>query len=90
VSGQLHAPAALPPEETACGAHLIGGWVDPRAGLDDVEKRKFLTLPGLELRTSVFQPVASRYTDYALEESKYGSFINFYLLYFSRNELYEL
>jgi hypothetical protein len=22
----------------------------PRAGLDDVEKRKFLTLPGLELR----------------------------------------
>jgi hypothetical protein len=24
--------------------------VDPRAGLDDEEKRKFLTLPGLELR----------------------------------------
>jgi hypothetical protein len=24
--------------------------VDPRAGLDDVENRKFLTLPGLELR----------------------------------------
>jgi hypothetical protein len=24
--------------------------VDPTAGLDDVEKRKFLTLPGLELR----------------------------------------
>jgi hypothetical protein len=24
--------------------------VDPRAGLDDVEKRKFLHLPGLELR----------------------------------------
>jgi hypothetical protein len=24
--------------------------VDPRAGLDDVEKRRFLTLPGLELR----------------------------------------
>jgi hypothetical protein len=23
--------------------------VDPRAGLDDVEKRKLLTLPGLEL-----------------------------------------
>jgi hypothetical protein len=32
--------------------------VDPRARLDDVEKRKFLTLLGLE-----FQPVASRYTD---------------------------
>jgi hypothetical protein len=24
--------------------------VGPRAGMDDVEKRKFLTLPGLELR----------------------------------------
>jgi hypothetical protein len=24
--------------------------VDPKAGLDDMEKRKFLTLPGLELR----------------------------------------
>jgi hypothetical protein len=25
-------------------------WVDPRAGLDAVGKRKFLTLPGLEVR----------------------------------------
>jgi hypothetical protein len=25
--------------------------VDPRAGLDDVEKRKFSILPGLELRS---------------------------------------
>jgi hypothetical protein len=24
--------------------------MDPRAGLDEVEKRKFFTLPGLELR----------------------------------------
>jgi hypothetical protein len=40
----------------------MGGWVDPKAGLDDVEKRKFLTLPGLEL----IQPVASGYTDYAI------------------------
>jgi hypothetical protein len=35
---------------TAPGTRWIGGWVDPRAGLDNVEKRKFLTLPGLELR----------------------------------------
>jgi hypothetical protein len=28
----------------------IGGWMGPRAGLDDVEKRKFFILPGLELR----------------------------------------
>jgi hypothetical protein len=32
------------------GTHWIGGWVGLRASLDDVEKRKFLTLPGLELR----------------------------------------
>jgi hypothetical protein len=29
--------------------HLIRGWVGPTAGLDDMEKRKFLILPGLEL-----------------------------------------
>jgi hypothetical protein len=34
----------------------IGGWVDPRAGLDDVEKRKFLTLPGLKLRPRLSSP----------------------------------
>jgi hypothetical protein len=28
------------------GTHCIGDWVGPRAGLDDVEKRKFLILPG--------------------------------------------
>jgi hypothetical protein len=32
------------------GTHWIGGWVDPKAGLDDVKKSKLLTLPGLELR----------------------------------------
>jgi hypothetical protein len=31
------------------GTNCIGGWVDPRVGLDDAEKRKFLTLPGLKL-----------------------------------------
>jgi hypothetical protein len=38
------------PGEWAPSTHWIGGWMDPRAGLDDVEKRKFQTLPGLELR----------------------------------------
>jgi hypothetical protein len=32
-----------------------------RIGLDDVEKGKFLTIPDLELRTSVVQPIASNY-----------------------------
>jgi hypothetical protein len=43
-------PGRFTPEERAPGTHWIGGWVDPSAGLDDVEKRKFLTLPGLELQ----------------------------------------
>jgi hypothetical protein len=36
-------------KEPPC-THWTGGWVGPRAGLDDVEKGKFLTLPGLEPR----------------------------------------
>jgi hypothetical protein len=51
-----------PGEKKTC-AHWTGGWVGPRAGLDDVEKRKYLTIPGLELRHSAVQPVASRFTD---------------------------
>jgi hypothetical protein len=43
-------PGRFIPGETAAGTHWIGGLVEPRAGLDDVEKRKFLILPGLELR----------------------------------------
>jgi hypothetical protein len=44
----------------------MGSWVGPRAGLDDVEKRKFLTLPTLELDLSVVQPVGSCYTYYTI------------------------
>jgi hypothetical protein len=36
-------PVRFTPGERAPGAHRIGGWVDPRAGLDDVEKRNVLT-----------------------------------------------
>jgi hypothetical protein len=38
------------PGQRAPGTHWIRGWLDLTAGLDDVEKRKFLTLPCLELR----------------------------------------
>jgi hypothetical protein len=38
------------PGERAPGTHWTGGWVDLRASLDDLEKLKFLTPPGLELR----------------------------------------
>jgi len=40
VSGQLHAPAALPPGKEPPVTHWIGGWVDLRAVLDAVVKRK--------------------------------------------------
>jgi hypothetical protein len=43
--------------------------VDLRASLDDLEKRKFLTTLG-HSDFSVFQPVASRYTDYAIPAPK--------------------
>jgi hypothetical protein len=48
------------------GTHFIGRWVDPRAGLDNMEKWKFFVLPGLELPPPVVQPIASRYTDWAI------------------------
>jgi hypothetical protein len=54
VSGQLHTLGAFTPGERASGIHWIGGWVGPRAGLDDVEKRKSL------------QAVARRYADWAI------------------------
>jgi hypothetical protein len=49
VSGQLHAPATLPPGR-ALGTHWIGGWVGPRAILDEVVKRK---IPSLHQESSI-------------------------------------
>jgi hypothetical protein len=43
-------PCRFSPGERTPGTHWIGGWVDPRAGMEDVEKRNILTLSGLELR----------------------------------------
>jgi hypothetical protein len=42
-------PGHFIPEERIPGSHWIVGWMNPRTGLDDVKKRKFLTLSGLEL-----------------------------------------
>jgi hypothetical protein len=43
-------PGRFTAGERTPSTHWIGGWVDPRAGQDDLEKRKFFTLPGLEIR----------------------------------------
>jgi hypothetical protein len=52
VSGEWSASrlGRFTPRERAPGTHWIGGWVGLRASLDDMEKRKFFTLSGLELR----------------------------------------
>jgi hypothetical protein len=42
-------PRQLYPRVRASGTHWIRGWVGPRAGLDDMEKTKFLTPLGNEL-----------------------------------------
>jgi hypothetical protein len=52
-------PCRFTSGERAPGTHWIGGWVDPRACLDDVEKRKFLTLSGIEV-WSLDRPVCSQ------------------------------
>jgi hypothetical protein len=41
-------PGRFTPEKRAPDTHLIRGWADPRAGLSDVERNNFLTLPGLD------------------------------------------
>jgi hypothetical protein len=43
-------PGRFTPGERAPGTHWIGGWVGPGTGLDDTEKKKFLTLSRLELQ----------------------------------------
>jgi hypothetical protein len=36
--------------ERVPSTHYIGGWMGPRGDLDDVEKRRYFTLPGLEIQ----------------------------------------
>jgi hypothetical protein len=38
--------------EIAAGTQWVGGWLDPRAGLDAIKKTKILLLPGIEPRQS--------------------------------------
>jgi hypothetical protein len=43
-------PLPLYPRERPSSTHWIGGWVSPKTGLDDVERRKIMLLARLELR----------------------------------------
>jgi hypothetical protein len=92
VSGQLHAPAALPLGR-APGTHWIRGWVGPRTVLNAVVKRK-IPSPRRESnpRTLIVQPVAQRYTDWAITAPKNYVFLMLYLgyvnLYLNYNTLF--
>jgi hypothetical protein len=63
VSDQIHVPAAYLPGK-ARGTHWIGSWVDPRAGLYMVSKRKILS-PCRDLNPyhPIIQLVIISYTD---------------------------
>jgi hypothetical protein len=67
VSGQLHAPAALAP-----GTDWIGSWVDPRAVLDAVVKRK-IPSPRRESNTTGY--VLSETTSVILGWNRFISFL---------------
>jgi hypothetical protein len=66
---RLELSASCPGRFTS-GTHWIEAWVDPKAGLDDLQKSKFLPPPGLELR-----PLGhlghSGYTDCAIDIYSY-------------------
>jgi hypothetical protein len=62
----VSSPCCLTPGERGPGAHWIGGWVGPRAGLDITRNRKLLPLFGLELRT-FGHPVCSQLLCYAFQ-----------------------
>jgi hypothetical protein len=57
---------SLYPGDRVPGTHWMEGWVGPRTGLNEVERRKFLTLREIELSDLDFQSIASCYTDRAI------------------------
>jgi hypothetical protein len=78
-------PGRFAPEEGVPRTHWRGGWVDSKAGLDDMGKRKSLTLPGLKLRP-LGRPVCSQ----LLWRLRYRVETNIRNLHFPFNCLYHL
>jgi hypothetical protein len=64
-------PCRTNPQPRSDGTQWRVGWVDPRAGLDDMEKWTFLNLPDSKSDHSVVQLEASRCTDYTAEVRVY-------------------
>jgi len=64
MGGQRQAPAAIPPVKTRYPLYKRLGGPQNQSG----QVQKISSLPGSDPRT--FQPVASRYTDWAIPASK--------------------
>jgi hypothetical protein len=91
VGGQRHAPAALPPEKTRYPLHRRLGGLQGRSG----RVRKTSPPPGFDPRS--VQPVASRYTDWAITANTKAQLkkLNKYMCvcvcvceYYSREQIY--
>jgi hypothetical protein len=78
-------PGRLSPMERAPDTHWIGDWVDTRAGLEGVEKRTFLTLPGLELR-SLGRPARSQSLYRLRHPGSLHKYIYIYIYIYSRKK----
>jgi hypothetical protein len=59
-------PGRFTPGEKAPDSHWIGVWVGAKIGPDDVEKRKILTLTGLELLTLLSSRIEGKYPGHIL------------------------
>jgi hypothetical protein len=58
------------PGERAPNTNCIEGWVEPRVRLDHIENKNSLPYKNSNWDLSVFQPVASRFTDHAKKETQ--------------------
>jgi hypothetical protein len=72
VNGQFHAPAALPPGESAPCTHWMGSLVGPSVDLDAVEKKTILhcrdSSPGNPSRSPLLYRLS--YRDSAVKSSR--------------------
>jgi hypothetical protein len=82
-------PCRFTPREIVPGTHWIGGWVGIIAVLDAVVKRK-IPSPRREWnpRTPIIQPVAQRYTDWAITALITLPFCTKYLYRIYKTKLY--
>jgi hypothetical protein len=75
-------PGHFFPGERVVDSHWTGGWLGPRTGLDDVERRKILHLPGFKL-----QPFSRRAHSKSLYRLRYPGSLVYYNRFGSADNL---